>query len=241
MSKMIAVCGSPESGKTTASLKIAQELYFEKKGAVVFLSPDMRVPSLAYIFPHSKDSDLFSIGKALDKTDIYQEDVLKQLVPVKIMRNFGFFGYKAGENRYSYPHPTEDKITALFRVLKEIADYVIIDCVSDTDDLISRMAVNEADSVIQMITPDLKCVAYYASQAEMFENAEERGFKVLCVRDRDVYLPKEEVTGHFKNVQFTLPYSRPLKQQVITGTLSERLTDRKYREQIAAIAKKVQV
>ncbi len=239
MSKMIAFCGSPESGKTTASLKVAQELYYDKKGSVVFLSPDMSVPVMAFIFPHSKDSDLFSIGKALDKTDIYKEDVLKQLVPVKTMRNFGFFGYKAGENKFSYPRPTEDKIMALFRAMKEIADYVIVDCVSDADDLISRMAVNEADSVIQMITPDLKCMAYYASQSGMFESAADRGFKVLCIRDRDLYLPKEEVISHFKNVQFTLPYSRPLKQQVITGTLSERLADSKYRKQIAAIAKKV--
>lgn len=239
MSKMIAVCGSPESGKTTASLKLAQELYNQKKGSVVFLSPDMRVPSMAYIFPHSKAADLFSIGKALDKTDIFTEDVLKQLVPVKTMRNFGFLGYTAGENKYRYPRPTEDKITALFRVMNEIADYVVVDCVSDMDDLISRMAINGATSVIQMVTPDLKSIAYYSSQAEMFESVAKRNIKVLCIRDRDVYLPKEEVASHIGNVQFTLPYSRPLKQQVITGTLSERLADSKYRKQIAAIAKKV--
>ena len=239
MSKMIAVCGSPESGKTTVSLKLAQEFYYQKRGSVIFLSPDMRVPSMAYIFPHSKAADLYSVGKALDKTDIYTEDVLKQLVPVKTMRNFGFFGYTAGENKYSYPRPTEDKITALFRVMKEIADYVVVDCVSDSDDLISRMAINGADSVIQAVTPDLKSIAYYASQAEIFENAAERGIKVLCVRDRDVYLPVEEVKSHFKDVSFILPYSRPLKQQAITGTLSERLADNQYRKQIAAIVKRV--
>ncbi|MDD4474280.1 MAG: hypothetical protein PHV95_00615 [Eubacteriales bacterium] len=239
MSKIIAVCGSPESGKTTASLKLAQELYYQKKGSVIFLSPDMCVPSMAFIFPHSKTSDLYSIGKALDKTDIYQEDILKQLVPVKTMRDFGFFGYTAGENKYSYPRPTEDKITALFRVMKEIADYVIIDCVSDMDDLITRMAINRSDNVIQMVAPDLKSIAYYASQAEMYENIVERGIKALCIRDRDIYLPIEEVKSHFKDISFVLPYSRPLKQQVITGTLSERLSDIHYRKQVAAIAKRV--
>ena len=239
MSKMIAVCGSPESGKTTASLKLAQELYYQKKGSVIFLSPDMRVPSMAFIFPHSKTSDLYSIGKALNKTDIYQEDILKQLVPVKTMRDFGFFGYTSGENKYSYPRPTEDKITALFRVMKEIADYVIIDCVSDMDDLITRMAINRAENVIQMVAPDLKSIAYYASQAEIYENIVERGIKALCIRDRDVYLPIEEVKSHFKEISFVLPYSRPLKQQVITGTLSERLSDIHYRKQVAAIAKRV--
>ncbi|MDD4415151.1 MAG: hypothetical protein PHR14_11535, partial [Oscillospiraceae bacterium] len=76
MSKLIAVCGSPESGKTTAALKVAQELYYGKKGSIIFLSPDMSVPAMSFIFPHCKDSDLFSVGKALDKTDIYKEDVV---------------------------------------------------------------------------------------------------------------------------------------------------------------------
>ena len=41
MSKMIAVCGAPGSGKTTAALKIAEEIYYAKKGSVIFLSPDL--------------------------------------------------------------------------------------------------------------------------------------------------------------------------------------------------------
>lgn len=239
MSKMIAVCGSPESGKTTAALKLAQELYFAKKGTVLFLSPDMSVPALSYLFPHCKESELYSIGKALDKTDIYKEDVMKQIVSVKTMLNFGFLGFKTGENKFSYPRSTEDKVTALFHAMGEIADYVVVDCVSDADDLISRMAMRDSASVIEMLTPDIKCMAYYSSQGDMFPTDENRVIKVMSICNRDLYLPTEETKTHFKNVAFTLPYSRTLKQQVITGTLSERLADRKYREQIAAIAKKV--
>ena len=36
MGKMIAVCGAPGSGKTTAALKIAEEIYYAKKGSVIF-------------------------------------------------------------------------------------------------------------------------------------------------------------------------------------------------------------
>ena len=146
MSKMVAVCGSPGSGKTMAALKLAQELYYNKKGTALFLSPDMSVPSLAFLFPHCKGSDLFSLGKALDKTDITSDDLMQQLVTVKTMLNFGFLGYKAGENQFTYPRPTEDKAIALFRAIKQIADYVVVDCTSDYDDLISRMAVKESDS-----------------------------------------------------------------------------------------------
>lgn len=238
MSKMIAICGSPDSGKTTAALKLAQELYYGKKGSVLFLSPDMSVPSLAYIFPHCKESDLYSVGKALDRTDICRDDLMKQLVTVKTMLNFGFLGYKAGENQFSYPRPTEDKVLSLFSAMKDIADFTVVDCSGD-DDLISQMAVKQADYVVQMITPDLKCMAYYSSHTDLFVSIADRGIKVMCIRDKDLYLPKDEVAAHFKNISFILPYSRMLKQQVLTGTLSERLADRKYREQIAQISNRV--
>ena len=65
MAKLIAVCGSVASGKTTASLKIAQEIYFSAKCPVLFISPDMNTPSLSYLFPRSKDTDLFSLGVTL--------------------------------------------------------------------------------------------------------------------------------------------------------------------------------
>ena len=70
VSKMIAVCGAPGSGKTTAALKIAEEIYYAKKGSVIFLSPDLNVPCLAYIFPNCKEAELYSVGVALDRTDI---------------------------------------------------------------------------------------------------------------------------------------------------------------------------
>ena len=42
-----------------------------------------------------------------------------------------------------------------------------------------------------------------------------------------------------QGVDFTLPFSKALKQQTITGTLSERLPDAKYRSVAAGIAKAV--
>ena len=49
MSKLIAVCGSPGSGKTTTALKLAEEIYYEKKASVQFVSPDLSVPCMAYL------------------------------------------------------------------------------------------------------------------------------------------------------------------------------------------------
>ena len=131
MGKFIAVCGSPESGKTVTALKLAQEIYEETRQRVLFFSPDLSVPLMGYIFPHCKESDLYSIGKALDQTDIYKEDVLKRVVTVKTMTSFGYLGFKAGENKYTYPRPTEDKVLQLL-LSKVSADVLLFDSLENT-------------------------------------------------------------------------------------------------------------
>lgn len=239
MGKFIAVCGSPESGKTVTALKLAQEIYVEARQRVLFFSPDLSVPLMGYLFPHCKESDLYSIGKALDQTDIYKEDVLKRVVTVKTMTSFGYLGFKAGENKYTYPRPTEDKVLQLFACMRDLAEYVIVDCVSDPADLMSAMAKSEADVIIQMISPDLKCMTYYASNAEQYAAISDRTVKVMNKKENDIFLPNEEVAAHFGNVQFVLPYSQALKRQTYTGTLSERILDSKYRAVISQTAKAV--
>jgi len=239
MGKMIAVCGSPSSGKTCTALKLAEEIYYAKKTSVLFLSPDLRVPCMAYLFPNGKDSELFSLGVALDKTDIYKEDVLKQTVTVKTMQNFGFLGYKLAENKYSYPKPTEDKVAQLFGALKECAEYVVVDCTCDPDDIISRLAKRDCDTAVQIFSPDMRCISYYASSVNEFLMIEDKRIKVLNIMDFDIYLPITETETHFHGMDFKLPYDRGLKQQMITGTLSERIGNGKYRTEIGRLAAKV--
>ena len=239
MGKMIAVCGSPNSGKTTAALKLAQEIYGLKKTTVMFLSPDLNVPCMAYLFPNGKDNELYSLGAALDKTDIYREDVLRQTVNVKTMQNFGFLGFKLGENRYSYPQPTEDKILQLFTVLRDSCDYVIVDCTCDSDDMVSSIAKRDCEIAVQMFAPDMKCISYYASCVNQFILIEDKRIKVLNTMDKDIYLPIHEAETHFKGMDYKLPYERDLKQQMITGALSERLGNCKYRSEIERLAKAV--
>ena len=239
MGKMIAVCGSPNCGKTTVALKLAQEIYHLKETTVMFLSPDINVPCMAYLFPNGKDSELYSLGTALDKTDIYKEDVIRQTVNVKTMQNFGFLGFKLGENRYSYPRPTEDKVTQLLAVLREFSEYVIVDCSCDLDDMVSNIAKRDCDIAVQMYSPDLKCVAYYASCVNQFLMIEGKKIKVMNTMENDVYLPIFETDKHFHGMDFTLPYERILRQQMITGTSSERIGNCKFRSETDRLAKAV--
>lgn len=239
MAKLIAVCGSPSSGKTTAGLKIAQEIYWSAKCPVLFISPDTNTPALSYIFPRTKDSDLFSLSVALDKTTITSDEIMKQTVTVNSMKDFGFIGLKAGENKYSYARPTEDKIKEFFTSCRNIAPIVFVDCSSNFDDLISDIAMREADMNIQIISPDLRCMGYYSAYNEMYNTITNKCIKVINLMDNDIFLPINEVKTHFNGVDFILPYSRDLKQQVITGALSERINDTKYKSVCNDIAKKV--
>lgn len=234
--KLIAVAGPPCSGKTSLSLKLAQEIYAMKKTTVIYLSPDIATPTIGYLFPNRKSDELFSVGATLDKTDIFREDVMKQIVTVKNMKDFGLLGYKLGENKYSYPSPTEDKVVALLHAAREIAAYVVVDCTCDPDDLVSATAYANADVVASVITPTVKCMTYSASNEQPFHANK---LTTLNICDRDIYLPIEEVKAHFKKIACVLPYSQALKQQGITGTLSERLNDRKYNAQMASLARQV--
>ncbi len=239
MSKMISFCGSPNSGVTTASLKFAQELYNHHKCSVVYLSPDMSVPSMAYLFPNGKDSEIYSLGVTLDKTDIYKEDVIRQFVCVKTMSDFSFLGFKFGENKYSYPRPTEDKIVQLFSALRETVDYVVVDCSHYEDDLISAIAKRDCDMAFQFFNPDFKCLTYYTSCVNQFLSVQEKKKKVLNLMDADTYLPIDETKSYFGGMDYILPYSVQIKQQMITGTLSERIRDKGYQSMIQDMVKAV--
>ncbi|MBQ7725820.1 MAG: hypothetical protein IJT66_01610 [Clostridia bacterium] len=237
MSRVIAVYGSPESGKTVTALKLAQEIYERKKNRVLFVSPDLTVPMMGYVFPHCKASELYSLGEVLDRTDIGKEDILKQIVTVKTMENFGYLGFKAGENRYSYPHPTEDKIAQLFARLREIAEYIVLDCVSDPADFISAMCLKEADDCLQIISTDLKGMVYHLSNNAGITLKHRQ--TVLNIKEKDIVLATEEIGAVFGKTDFTLPYSFALKKQTYTGTLSERLSDPKYRKAMKTVARAV--
>lgn len=239
MSKVIAVCGSPSSGKTTTALKLAQELYLRTQKPVLFFSVDLTVPAMGFLFPHRKEADLFSVGKVLDKTDVYPDDVLRNLVMAEGMPNLGYLGFKVGENKYSYPRPTEDKIGQLFCSMRNLAAYTVVDSVSDSSDLLSAMARKEAELLLQVASPDIKCMAYYLSHEDLFAGKQHSTLPILNIPQRDVYLPIADMRAYFGSAALTLPYSHALKQQSITGTLSHKLMDRLYTNAMAGVVKAV--
>jgi len=237
MSKMIAVWGSPGSGKTSFAVKLACAIYEQYSATVLLLSVDMKTPSLPVLFPGRKSDELTSVGVPLSKTEITQNEVIKSIITLKDKLNFGVLGFKDGENKYSYPSFDSKKANELLAIMQGLAHIVIIDCRSDMDEL-SKAAVQRADAVIRLASPDLKSVAFYASQLPMYADPSFRtGQHIvgLNITENDVYLPLEDTKAHFGGVSFTLPYCRELKQQMLDGELFKSLSDKKYNGKLKKI------
>lgn len=235
MGKIISICGSPSSGKTTAGLKIAQELYYQRKVSVIYISPDWNKPTVSFLFPFKKEAELHSLGNVLDKTAVTADDILAGCVYSEKNENFGYLGYKAGENRFSFPIPTEDKVLGLLRAASDLAEYVFVDCSSYYDDPISRIAMRKADWHIQFIVSDLLSMVYYLSYEEKYKQIESTVYKVINSTSSDVYLPEGLVKAHFENIMFNLPYSMALKKQSVSGVLSDKINDMKFRKECAKL------
>ena len=242
MNKLIAVWGSPNSGKTTFATKLAQTIYERYQSTVIVLYADNETPALPVVFPNYKKEDMFSVGAVLAKTEILQEDVIRQLVTIKQKQNFGFLGFTDGENKYTYPTFDETKVRSLFAVLSTLADFVIVDCTSNLKNPISKVAIKEADDVIRLATPELKSVSFYSSQFPLYADPVfrlDQHIQGINVPDADLYMPIDEAKSRLHDPRFVIPYSRAVKEQMLDGKLTESVNDRKFNEKFKAIVDKI--
>lgn len=60
--KIIAVWGSPHSGKTTFATKLATAIYSSFESTVITLYTDLQTPMIPVLFPFDKPEDLGSVG-----------------------------------------------------------------------------------------------------------------------------------------------------------------------------------
>ena len=102
MSKLIAVWGTPQSGKTTFTVKLANALNLGGKGksihSAIAVFPDITTPVVPTVFPNKKDEELYSLGSVLQKPDLTRNLVVSNTIFVKDRSNLGFLGYTAKEN-----------------------------------------------------------------------------------------------------------------------------------------------
>ena len=245
MGKLIAVWGTPESGKSTLSMKLAEAIYSRSRGksSVIVVFTDIVTPTLPVVFPNLRSEDIFSVGSVLSKPDFFADDVVSNIVMTKRRMNLGYMGYKDGENRHSYPEYTEMKAKHFYDVLVGIADFVIVDCMAMPDfSLLTRVALKNADQTVRLSTPDLKCISFRMSQMKIFAShgyLKDSDVAVMNIPRQELNLSAADARTHLGKIEFTIPYCPGIMEQYMEGVLYEEMKDKKFMQTVKAIVERL--
>ena len=235
--QVIAVWGSPGSGKTLTSVKIARELSKKKKN-VILVTCDEETPMIPVLLPSASGTK--SLGALLSLPTLNQISIFQHFIPLG--NSLSLLGYLLGENELQYAEYDERRAKDLIALLRRIADYVIIDCSHHMlTNVLTAVALEVSDIVLRVVNADLKSLSYiksqksylqesrfqYDSQINVFNN-------VLSTQDTNPY---QEAFG---GDSYILPHIPALKVQYDEARLMESITGRdakKYEPIIQEIVK----
>ena len=240
---VLAVWGSPGSGKTTVAVRLAKYLA-DKRRNVILLLCDMTAPMLPCICPAADLECERSLGSVLAAAHVSENLVKNNLVTHKRLGYLTMLGMLKGENEYTYPPYNEVQARELIDCLREIAPYVVIDCGSYiANDILSAVALMEADSVLRLANADLKSISYLSSQLPLLRDAKwdtDKQYKTASnVKSQQAGDHMSQALG---TVAFTLPHSAELEGQYLAGNLLADLSmkdSRVFRKEIEKIAREV--
>ena len=240
---ILAVWGSPGSGKSITAVKLAKALADRKKNVVLLLC-DMTAPMLPCVCPASELDCEQSLGGVLAVPHISDALIKNHCVTHKRMSYLTLLGMKKGESEYTYPPYTEQQAAELLDGLRALVPYVVVDCGSYiANDILSAVALMEADSVLRLANADLKSVSYLSSQLPLLRDSKwdaEKQYKVAGnVKPRQA---GEQIGQALGSVAFTLTHSPELEEQYLAGNLLADLSlkdSRQFRKEIEKITREV--
>lgn len=241
--QVLAVWGSAAAGKTTVSVKLAKYLA-DKKRNVLLLLCDMTAPMLPCICPPADLECQKSLGSILAATHVTDTLIKHNCITHKKISYLTLIGMLKGENVFTYPPYNAELATELIEHLRDVAPYIIIDCGSTiATDILSAVALMEADSVLRLVNCDLKSVSYLSSQLPLLRDNKwdaDKQYKVASnVKTNEASEHIEQVLG---NVAFKISHSDELENQALAGDLFHDLAlkdSRGFRKEIEKIGREV--
>ena len=241
--QMLAVWGSPGSGKTTVAVKLAARLAMQRRDVALLLC-DMTTPMLPCICPPGDLEEEHSLGSILAASHVSESLVKNNCITHKRLRHLTILGLRKGENEYTYPPYERVQAEELLSRLREIAPYIVVDCGSCiANDILSAIALMEADAVLRLVNCDLKSISYLSSQLPLLRenrwDAEKQYKAANNVRPNEASGHMEQVLG---SVAFQIPHSEEVANQALEGNLLKELglkDSRGFRKAIEAISREV--
>lgn len=159
MSKIITVWGNPGCGKSMFCCCLAKVLTANKNKSLI-INADSSTPMLPVWMPERILETGASIGNVLTSLEINTALVAERVTILKEYPFIGVMGYAAGENPFSYPELKYEKIKLFIAEAAKLVDYIILDCSSNMLNFFTPTAIEAADLVIRIITPDLRGLNY---------------------------------------------------------------------------------
>ena len=240
---MLAVWGSPGSGKTITAVKLAKMLSAKKKNVILLLC-DMAAPMLPCICKEDDPESKCSLAKVLAAAHIRESLIKHNLVTFKHNGYLTALGLRMGENEYSTPPFAQEQVVELLDGLRQIAPYIIVDCGSYiANDILSAVALMEADSVLRLANCDPKSASYFTSQLPLLGDAKwdlDKHYKVAA--NIKPYHAAEHVGKVLGGATFKLPYSQELEEQYLAKNLLADLAlkdSRPFRKELEKIIAEV--
>ena len=242
--RVLAVWGSPSCGKTTIAAKIAG--YIADKGFdVALLLCDTDAPPLPLLASPSDIETEKSLGSILAAARITKNLIMQNAITFKKNKHIVAFGLMKGENSFSYPKYTQVQAKDLIYTLRDIADFVVIDCSCHlSDDILSTVSLIEADCVLRLINCDLKSISYLSSQLPLLADSRFKSDKQLKAANNVKSIhSRENIEQIIGGVTFTVPHSDLVERQYLEGELLKdtpvKRESKEFRVMIEQIAEEV--
>lgn len=241
--QILAVWGSPSSGKTIVSVKLAWHLASRRKNVALLLC-DMTAPPLPYVCPPSDIECLKSLGSILAAARMTDNLIKHNCMLHKKQSHITIIGMLKGENAFTYPSYTAEQAVDMIEHLRNIVPYIIIDCGSTiATDILSAVALMESDAVLRLVNCDLKSISYLSSQFPLLMDKKwdtEKQYKVASnVKQYEALGNMEQILN---GVTFKIPHSEEVEQQSLAGDLFKDLglkDSRGFRKEIDKISMEV--
>lgn len=219
---MLAIAGSPGSGKTTLGTKLAMEIARSKKN-VLLIFCDPFTPPIPFLLP-AEISHTISLGSLLTAPAMSQKSLLDACVTVKHSKYISFLGYRLGENLLSYPQITKDKAVDLLVCARHLAEYVIVDCAGCFEaDTFSMAAMDMADRILWLETADLKGISFYHSHKNLILAAEIRNKGLWAIGNCRPGQECEAVGQQYGGISYTFEHVPEIMWQSDEVSLLEKL------------------
>ena len=241
--QVLAVWGSPSSGKTIMSVKLARYIASQKKNVILVLA-DMSAPPLPYVCPSTDLESEMSLGNILGAAHVDGNLVKQNAILHKKNEYLTMFAMLKGENAFSYAPYTETQAREFIHALRQLADYIIIDCTSNiTNDILSAVSLIESDAVLRLVSCDLKSISYLNSQLPLLlDNKFNANKQYKAASNVSSFQADDEIEQIVGGVNFKIPHSDEVYKQFLAGNLFGGLTEKDskdFRKVVSKIANEV--